>query len=142
MKTSVIVSGSPHIPYSSAFPLFCKWNLPSPQCQYTLSGSSPFGRRSRSAFCTCPCSSCTALCDSPEEKREEKTSRRTCRRKLTKGVKKADLLVLLETGKGLVEHGHEVQGVSGETAVILCEAFCTNNNNQMILKTQKTTMTP
>lgn len=47
--------------------------------------------------------------------------------------------MLLEAGEGLVEHGHEVQGVSGETAVIFCEAFCTNKNTQLILKTQKAT---
>lgn len=57
-------------------------------------------------------------------------SRLTSWRKLTKGsaVKRADLLVLLEAGEGLVEHSHEVQGVSGKTAVTVCEAFCTKCN--------------
>lgn len=56
----------------------------------------------------------------------KKVSRLTSRRQLTKGrvVTRADLLVLLEAGEGLVEHGHEVQGVSGKTALIFCEAFC------------------
>lgn len=82
--TSVLISCSPHIPYSGTFPSLWKLILPNPLCQYTLSGSSPFGCRSRSAFCTSPCSSCTALCDS-EKKREGKTSQLTCRWKLTKG---------------------------------------------------------